>query len=147
MKTKLLFPHAYRMYGWVMLVPFLALGIAGLYFDFSFDFLSVKGKRFDLGNLTDEIAALGLVISLMFIGFSKERIEDEQIAQLRLDSLQWSVYLNYFILCLAILFIHGIPFLDAMVYNMFTPLVFFIIRFRWAVIRENRLLIQQGHEE
>jgi hypothetical protein len=140
MKTRFLFPHTYRTYGWLMLFPFFALGIATLYFNFSFDFLSIEGKRFNIGNLTDEVAALGLITSLMLIGFTKERIEDEQIAQLRLDSLQWSVYLNYLILCLAIIFIHGMAFLDAMVYNMFTLLVVFIIRFRWAVNRENRLL-------
>ena len=146
MKNRFLFPNSYRMYGWLMLIPFFALGIAHLYFDYNFDWLSVKlpsytqDKLYTEGNLTDELAALGLIISLLFIGFSKEKIEDEQIAQLRLDSLQWSVYFNYLVLCLAIIFIHGMAFLDAMVYNMFTVLIFFIIRFRWAVNRENRLL-------
>jgi hypothetical protein len=149
MKTRFLFPHSYRMYGWLMLVPFLALGVAFLYLNFEFDFLDVNlpplyndifNNRTLAGNLTDEVAAIGLIISLLFIGFSKEKIEDEQIAQLRLDSLQWSVYVNYLVLALAIVFIHGIAFLDAMVYNMFTLLIFFIIRFRWALYRENKLL-------
>ena len=155
MKTRFLFPHSYRMYGWLMLVPFLALGIAFLYLNFEFDFLDVNLPYNDFfnektltGNLTDEIAAIGLILSLLFIGFSKERIEDELISQLRLDSLQWSVYVNYLVLALAIVFIHGMAFLDAMVYNMFTLLVFFIIRFRWAIYQESRLLINQGsHEE
>ena len=143
MKNRYLFPHSCRMYGWVLLFPFLALGVSILYFDFSFPFLELKTSRdslFSEINLTDEIAALGLITSLLLIGFSKEKIEDEQIAQLRLDSLQWSVYFNYMVLAAAIVFIHGMAFLDAMVYNMFTLLIFFIIRFRWAVNRENRLL-------
>ena len=147
MKTRFLFPHSYRMYGWLMFVPFLALGIAFLYLNFEFPLLDVNLPLYkDFfngtldGNLTDEIAALGLIISLIFIGFSKEKIEDELIAQLRLDSLQWSVYVNYLVLALAIVFIHGMAFLDAMVYNMFTLLIFFIIRFRWAIYRENKLL-------
>jgi len=143
MKNRYLFPHSYRVFGWVLLLPFLALGVSILYFDFSFAFLELKAGQDELFsgiNLTDEIAALGLIVSLMFIAFSKEQIEDEQIAQLRLDSLQWSVYFNYIVLAAAIVFIHGMAFLDAMVYNMFTLLIFFIIRFRWAVNRENRLL-------
>jgi hypothetical protein len=143
MKNRYLFPHSYRAYGWVLLFPFLVLGVSILYFDFSFSFLELKANRDNLFsgiNLTDEIAALGLIVSLLLIGFSKEKIEDEQIAQLRLDSLQWSVYFNYMVLAAAIIFIHGMAFLDAMVYNMFTLLVFFIVRFRWAVNRENRLL-------
>jgi len=150
MKNRFLFPHSYRVFGWVLLLPFLAMGVAILYFDFSFPFLELKaqkGEVFSGINLTDEIAALGLITSLMLLGFTKEKIEDEQVAQLRLDSLQWSVYFNYLILCLAILFIHGMAFLDAMVYNMFTVLIFFIIRFRWAINRENRLLNKQGYEE
>ena len=153
MKTRFLFPNSYRMYGWLMLVPFLALGIAFLYLNFEFDFLEIKlpsysaDKVYSKGNLTDEIAALGLIVSLIFIGFSKEKIEDEQIAQLRLDSLQWSVYFNYVILSLAIVFIHGMAFLDAMVYNMFTSLIFFIIRFRFAVYRETKLLKLSDYEK
>lgn len=129
-----------------MLTPFLLLGIANLYFDFSFAFLNFKLAHNEL-NLTDELASLGLIVSLVLIGFSKEKIEDEQIAQLRLDSLQWSVYFNYIILSLAIIFIHGMPFLDAMVYNMFTLLIFFIIRFRLAVYRETRLLKLSDYEK
>ena len=146
MKNRFLFPHSYRLAGWVMLLPFLILGIANLYFDFTFNFLSVKLPIFFIqdklfkGNLTDELASLGLIVSLVFIGFSKEKIEDEQIAQLRLDSLQWSVYVNYIILALTIIFIHGMAFFGAMVYNMFTVLIFFIIRFRWAVYHETKLL-------
>jgi hypothetical protein len=127
MKSKLLLPHAYRMYGWVIFVPFLILGLAHLYTDFSFAFLDFRlpvynGETFytEGSNLTDEIAALGLIISLMMIAFSKEKIEDEQISRLRLDSLQWSVYVNYLVLAFAIIFVHGMAFLDAMVYNMFT---------------------------
>jgi hypothetical protein len=150
MKTSLLLPHAFRMYGWMIFIPFLVLGLAYLYYDFNFPFLEFRLPAYtshffategnQKGNLTDEIAALGLIISLMMIGFSKEKIEDEQISRLRLDSLQWSVYVNYLVLALAIVFIHGMDFLFAMVYNMFTLLVFFIIRFQWAIYRENKLL-------
>lgn len=146
MKNRFLFPHSYRMYGWGMFLLFLALAIANLYFAFEIDFMTIelpaytKDSFFIAGNLTDELASLGLIISLILVGFSKENIEDEQIAQLRLDSLQWSVYFNYIILSLAIMFIHGLAFLEAMGYNMFTLLIFFIIRFRWAVSRENKLL-------
>lgn len=151
MKASLLLPHHYRMYGWIIFIPFLTLGLANYYNQFEFRFLDFRlpfypsdspfgGEGGYKGNFTDEIAALGLIISLIMIGFSKEKIEDEQISRLRLDSLQWSVYVNYLVLALAILFIHGGYFFSAMVYNMFTVLIFFIIRFRWAIYRENKLL-------
>jgi len=154
MKSKLLLPHACRMYGLIIFIPFLVLGIAYANSGFSFSFLDFKLPEYTndsfhgKGNLTDEITALALIVSLLMIGFSEEKVEDEQISRLRLDSLQWSVYFNYLVLALAIIFIHGLNFLSAMVYNMFTLLVFFIIRFRWAIYRENRLITNlASHEE
>src|SRR5450432_3262003 len=37
---------------------------------------------------------LMVLVGLFLIAFSKEKIEDEQIIQLRLDSLRWAIYLN-----------------------------------------------------
>ena len=39
-----------------------------------------------------------VLVGLFLIAFSKEKIEDEQIVQFRLDSLRWAIYLNYAIL-------------------------------------------------
>lgn len=145
MKTGFLFPHRYRLMGWLVFVPSLALGLTYLYADFAFDFLTVyepassevKGNRL-FGwpiNLTDELAALGVIAGLLLIGFSKEKVEDEMVGRLRLDALQWSVYVNYLILALCILFVHGDKFMDVMVYNLFTVLLVFVVRFRWLMAR------------
>lgn len=148
MKTGFLFPHRYRLMGWVVFVPSLMLGLAYLYADFGFEFLTVyepqnsevKGNRL-FGwpiNLTDELAALGVIAGLLMIGFSKEKVEDEMVSRLRLDALQWSVYVNYLILALCILFVHGDKFMDVMVYNLFTVLLVFVVRFRWLMARSSR---------
>jgi hypothetical protein len=75
---------------------------------------------------------------LLFIAFSKEKIEDEFISRLRLESLQFAVYLNYMILTLQILLVHSTAFLDIMVYNMFSVLLLFIIRFRAMIHIQNQ---------
>lgn len=140
MKTNWLFPHRYRLIGWFMLLPSVVLGLATMYWDFSFDFLTIE-KPQELGdsggllsawpiNFTNEIAALGVITGLLFIAFAREKVEDEMISQIRLESLQWSVYLNYILLAMAVIFIHGGDFLAVMTYNMFTILLIFIIRFR-----------------
>ncbi len=117
MKTNLLFPHRYRLIGWILFVPSLVLGLFYLYADLRLSFLTFgkpdpNSALFDSWpiNLTDEVAALGLIIGLLFIAFAREKHEDEMIQQLRLESLQWSVYANYIILSLAIILIHGSPF-------------------------------------
>ena len=81
-----------------------------------------------------------VLIGLFLIAFSKEKIEDEQISQLRLDSLRWAIYMNYFILLLSLIFTNGIDFIDMLRLNLWVPLVFFIIRFRWVIYRLNRSL-------
>lgn len=148
MKTGFLFPHRYRLIGWLVFVPSLALGLAYMYADFGFEFLTilvpekseVRGWKIDGWpiNLTDELAALGIIAGLLMVGFSKERTEDEMVSRLRLDALQWSVYVNYGILALAILLVHGSEFLQVMTYNLFTVLLVFVVRFRWLVFRNAR---------
>ena len=150
MKTRFLFPHSYRRIGWLLFVPFLVFGLAVLNHDFQFDFLEISfGKPPSTGtfesifsvntiNLSDEIATLGMILSLLFIAFSKEKIEDERVAQIRLDSLHFAVYLNYAVLAIQVIFVHGTAFLDVMVYNMFSVLLLFIIRYRVVFNLENK---------
>jgi hypothetical protein len=74
---------------------------------------------------------------LLFIAFAREKQEDEFIGKLRLESLQWAVLFNYALLLLATWLIHGLGYIDVMMYNMLTILLFFIIRFH-VVLYKNR---------
>lgn len=144
MKNRFLFPHQYRRIGWFIFIPSLVLGLACMYADFRFRFLEfdlgVQKSLFDSDslNFTDEIASIGLIVSLLFIAFSKEKIEDEWISQLRLESLQFAIYLNYAVLSLQILLVHNTAFFDIMVYNMFSVLLLFILRFRIMISVEGK---------
>ncbi|WP_461130886.1 hypothetical protein [Spirosoma aerophilum] len=155
MKTKWLFPHRFRLIGWLIFVPSLVLGLAALYADFKINGLSANWLSESLtvssGNaiahftenqdLTDEIASIGIIVGLLFIAFSREKVEDEMIGQLRLEALQWSVYANYAILAIAILTVYDMAFFNVMVYNMFTVLLVFIFRFRWLIYRNSHTLL------
>lgn len=150
MKTRFLFPHSYRRIGWLLFVPSLVFGLAVLHADFQVDFLEISFGNdpspgtfesiFSINriNLSDEIATIGMILSLLFIAFSKEKVEDERIAQIRLDSLHFAVYLNYAVLAIQVIFVHGTAFLDVMVYNMFSVLLLFIIRYRVVFSLENK---------
>jgi len=91
-------------------------------------------------RLHHDIIILLIVFGLLFIAFSKEKIEDEQISQLRLDSLQWAVYFNYALFIVCVLFVYGVHFIPVLIFNIISPLVFFIIRFQWKIYRLNRSL-------
>lgn len=89
-------------------------------------------------------SSLLILTGLFLIAFSKEKIEDEQISQLRLDSLRWAIYVNYAIMILTLIFTNGINFIDMLRLNLWLPLVFFIIRFRWVVYRQNKISKSTG---
>lgn len=155
MKTKWLFPHRFRLIGWLIFVPSAVLGLAALYADFNLSWLVAEmlneSMTIESGNsvthlvntqnLTDEIAAIGVIVGLLLIAFSREKVEDEMINQLRLEALQWSVYANYIVLGIAILTIYDTAFFNVMVYNMFTVLLVFIARFRWLLYRNTNNLL------
>jgi hypothetical protein len=81
---------------------------------------------------------LMVLVGLFLIAFSKEKIEDEQIVQLRLDSLRWAIYLNYAILLFSLVFTHGGDSNHILLLNIWLPLLFFILRFQWVLYRLNR---------
>ncbi|WP_186738489.1 hypothetical protein [Spirosoma utsteinense] len=155
MKTKWLFPHHYRLIGWLIFVPSALLGLAAFYEEFDlFDSLgSVSpgshmfksddffASLFSNANFTDELAAVGVIAGLLFIAFSREKVEDEMIGQLQLEALQWSVYVNYLVLAIAIVAVYDGAFFNVMIYNMFTVLLVFIGWFRWLIFRSNQRII------
>lgn len=150
MKT-LLLPHGYKKIGWILLVPSLIVGIIFVVLDFHLPFeptintFGYFGKGFEIGHakqpafrvgaidLIPNLVSILLLIGGIFVVFSKEKTEDEFINQIRLHSLQFSVFINYALLLICILCIHGIAFLDVMVYNMFTVIFIYILRFHYLL--------------
>lgn len=166
MKTHWLLPHRYRLMGWFLFIPSAVLGLVARYADFRFEWLGFSWKasapdanlvnkliwwmmggesllvnNYNAVNFTDELAAIGIIVGLVCVAFSKEKVEDEMISRLRLESLQWAVYINYIVLGALILLVHGGLFLEVIVYNMFTVLIMFIIRFRLAIRRNERTVL------
>lgn len=90
-------------------------------------------------EVLDEILFFILITSGIIYAFSKEKIEDEMITKIRLDSLAWATYFNCVILLICYLLFYGFPFLKIIAVSMFSNLLFFIIRFRWIVYRYNRI--------
>ena len=147
MKTNYLFPNQFKKTGWFLFIPGLILGIVFLVHQSDVNFLNVKvfsiaqqaifGDTtffsFTENNILDEITGLLIIIGALFIAFSKEKSEDEFISKIRLESLVWATYINYVILMLTIIFVHDMTFFWVLVFNMFTLLVFFIIRYNWAL--------------
>ena len=158
MQTNYLLPNKYKKIGWVIFLTGIIFGLLLTYYEYESDFFKVKvlsifnndidfkGNRepfFDIiqNEISDEIISILIIIGGLLVGFTKEKIEDEFIYKLRKDSLVWAIIVNYIVLLFTIMFIYGGHFLDVMIYNMFTPLLFFIIRFNFLKLKS------RSHEE
>ncbi|MEZ2335899.1 hypothetical protein AB6735_09690 [Mucilaginibacter sp. RCC_168] len=140
MKSRFLFPSYFRVIGYLCFVADIIKAMLLKVF-FVGGFTQEPGAQLNIGMIvTNDINILIVVIGLLFIAFSKEKTEDEHFAQLRLDSLQWAIYINYLIFILCVIFINGFKFIEIVAYNVITPLIFFIIRFRWVIFRLNQSL-------
>jgi len=147
MKLQYLFPNRFKKIGWIILIPSVVLGVYWLIEHPEPDFLDVTIPPFLIeesflnsakDNLLNEVIGLLLIISSFLVAFSKEKLEDEFINKIRLDSLVWATYFNYTILALSIIFIYNSGFLNIMAINLFTILIFFIIRFNWVLYKMKR---------
>ena len=151
MEAKYLIKNKYKPIGWILFILGIIAGFFMIATEYESDLLSVKVLSIYNGDsffgsqkgffqiiensILDEIIALAIIIGGLIVGFSKEKVEDEFIYKLRKDSLVWALLFNYLILALAIIFIYDFTFFDVLVFNMFTPLIFFIIRFNFLKLK------------
>ena len=152
METKLLLPNKFKLIGWCLLIPATILGLILIFTNYYAFPLKVKvfaifneeilGDKqsfsFIETNITNTIVGVLFIVGAMFVSFSKEKREDEFIAKLRLSSLLWSVWVNYILLLLGFLFIYGAAFFSVMMYNMFTVLIIFIVRFNYLLHKSSK---------
>jgi hypothetical protein len=149
MSQKLLLPNRYKKIGWLILVPASLSGLVLAYNEFGLDWLWAKVfavanegtefhyRYFTFGktNITNTVIGSLFIIGALLVGFSKEKNEDEFISELRLSSLLWAVFASYVLLLIAFVLVYGSPFMDVMVYNMFTVLIIFIVRFNYLMYK------------
>ena len=113
MKTTLLLPNGFKKIGWAIFVPAFLLGCSICFFGENFD------RWLFRETVMNNIAIIGTVVGALFIGFSREKIEDEMIQHIRLNALMAAMW-------------------------MATPLVIFLLVYHFNLYRLNRNL---HHEE
>lgn len=149
MESQLLLPYQFKKIGWYLFIPTAIVGIILSFTNFEANWLNMQvftlfndeilGKNqsfnFVKVNVTNTIVGALFIIAAIMVGCSKEKNEDEYISKLRLSSLLWAVWVNYILLFMSFLFVYGTPFMTVMIYNMFTVLLIFIIRFNYTLYR------------
>ena len=152
MSNKLLLPNKFKFIGWCLLIPTTILGLILSLKDM--ETFKVKSKVFAVfneplmgptefckvidSNITPTIVGALFIVAAMMVGFSKEKSEDEFIAKVRLSSLLWAVWVNYILLFVSFVFVYGFSFITVMMYNMFTVLIIFIVRFNYVLYKNSK---------
>ena len=147
MNKNYLFPHRFRIIGWVLAIvavvgylwlPEIHFKMPSLYFDVLFDDDNESGFfRMARANSLS-IAMILLTIGLLFIGFSKEKVEDEFVQYLRAQSLIWATYVTAILFIVATLLIYGISYIYIPFLVFYVFLILFIIKFKVELYRFNK---------
>jgi len=147
-----LFPNKYKIFGWILFIPSLILVITMYFIEIEPNFLNVKVFAvayegifqqtnyfsFIEKNIALDLSLIMLIVGGILVCFSKEQFEDEYLKILRLEAWVLAVYLNYAVLILSILLLHGLSFFYVLAANMVTILIIFMIRFEWVKQKVNR---------
>lgn len=134
MKTTLLLPNGFKKIGWAIFVPAFLLGCSICFFGENFD------RWLFRETVMNNIAIIGTVVGALFIGFSREKIEDEMIQHIRLNALMAAMWINYLLLIVVSLSIYNINYLTVMACGMAIPLVIFLLVYHFNLYRLNRNL-------
>lgn len=155
MKSRFLLAHKYKPLGWFLFTIGFVLGVILMLNEYDYPNWEVpvfpligesgllsgnQAFEWNENNISDEIASILIIIGGILVSFSKTKDEDEYISKIRMESLIWATYVNYIILILAILFVFDISFFSVLIYNMFTILLFFMLRFHYILYKTKRVI-------
>lgn len=148
---KLFLPNKIRIYGWVILLFGLILGVIRFYFGVKPEFLNIKvfavySKYFETNyfkvienHVSEELTALLILVGLFVISFTKEKIENESVSVIRYKSFILTFYINTLIIVLSFLFVYGFGFINILVINVFSPFIIYIILSRYFLSKIRNL--------
>lgn len=151
MKTKYLLSNKCKPLGWILLSVGFVLG-SYILLDGELNwtmkvfpliggdgiFMSTPSLQWSENAIEDELAMVLVIMGGLIVAFSKLKDEDEFILKIRLESLVWATWVNYIILFFTVLFVFEMPFFTVMIVNMFTVLIFFILKFHYEVFKSKK---------
>ena len=142
-----LFNYKYKkISGWIfyLLIPvglFLLLTeriqdifVVNVFSIFSYEWFGSEQTGFGWieNGLGDEIFTLLIIVSGLINSFSKEKIEDELISRIRLESLSLSVFISFGLIIISTFLVFNINYMFVLVFNLFLIILLFnlILKFR-----------------
>lgn len=139
MKKILLMPNVFKKIGWVLFIPCFVWGLS---YVLDLDYI----ENLLPYSWSDEVCVIGLAVSMLMIGFSREKDEDEYTATLRSYYLTLAFYIDTAII-IGTLTLYEFDYISFMLIQMFLVLLLYIVIFNIAIWRIRKANQKTGHEE
>lgn len=153
MTKNMLLPRGFKRAGWAILIPTLLLGVYVALHDMNTSSLTdlaacilhARPDAFDaLDKWLTDLIIIGILVGSIFVTCSRERVEDELIARIRLNALLLALYADFALLIGATLSFYDLQYLNILIYNLFTLPFLFLVLYELSLWRLKKSL---GNEE
>lgn len=132
MNKILLLPHSFKRIGWGLFIPTALLGLLMAIDGFNGfpTFLLpdsiVTSETID--RICNNLVLVGVLLGALFVTCSRERIEDELIARIRLNALLAALYVTIGTAIVVALCLYDLAYLYCMIFNLcLLPVLFLVI--------------------
>ena len=104
---------------------------------FSYEWIGSERTGFGWieNGLGDEIFTLLIIISGLVNSFSKEKIEDELISRIRLESLSLSLFISFGLIIISTFLVYNLNYMYVLVFNLFLIILLFNLIFKFRLFK------------
>jgi len=143
-----LFNYKYKkISGWIfyLLIPvglFLLLTeriqdifVVNVFSIFSYEWIGSERTGFGWieNGLGDEVFTLLIIVSGIVNSFSSEKIEDELISRIRLESLSLSLFISFGLIIISTFLVYNLNYMYVLVFNLFLIILLFNLIFKFRL--------------
>ena len=104
---------------------------------FSYEWFGSEPKGFGWieNGLGDEVFTLLIIVSGIVNSFSKEKIEDELISRIRLESLSLSLFISFGLIIISTFLVYNLNYMYVLVSNLFLIILLFNLIFKFRLYK------------
>lgn len=138
----ILLNHIYKYIGYLCLIPAVLIFIAKYIFKLELKFLyvpvfAIQATFFETkyffwmhSNISEEVFAISMTVSLTLIALSKEKEETDELNKLRLKAFSLALIINSFYIIFGMAFFYGLSAMNIVIINLFSFLFLYIVIFK-----------------
>lgn len=141
MQKEWLLPYGFKRVGWVLLLLALTVGVWAAAIGFDYEQVGCLSALKLRDPLINNYIVIGIWLGALFVGCSREQVEDEMIGRIRLNALLVALYIQAAFIIVATFVTNNLDYLNIMIYNLVSYPLIFVAAYRlmwWRTRKEVR---------